>query len=77
MPDSIEGWGEPLSASPFVTGEGRRPRIPLNDNESDKYLIWITELTENGDDGFFATIGEVRSSTERPRFARRPIRPPR
>ncbi|HYH60423.1 MAG TPA: hypothetical protein VD766_01015, partial [Solirubrobacterales bacterium] len=61
VPDSIEGWGEPLSASPFVTGEGggKTTSIPLNDNESDKYLIWITELTE-GDDGFFATIGEVR-----------------
>ena len=33
--------------------------IPLNDNESDHYLIWITELTENDEGSYFATINEV------------------
>ena len=36
--------------------------IPLNEKEADKFLIWITELTENSDDdlsGYFATINEV------------------
>ena len=57
-PDDIEGWGGPLSAQPFEAGE--ETSIPLNENESDHYLIWITELTENPDGGgFFATIGEV------------------
>jgi len=58
VPDDIEGWGEPLSAEPFeADGDSS---IPLNENESDHYLIWITELTENaGGGGFFATIGEV------------------
>jgi len=59
VPDSIEDWGEPISAMPFQTDEETSTSIPLNDNESDHYLIWITELTE-GDNGFFATIGEVR-----------------
>ncbi|MDQ3728518.1 MAG: protein kinase [Actinomycetota bacterium] len=58
-PDSIEEWGEPLSATPFETEE--KTSIPLNDeNESDRYLIWITELTENDEGTFFATIGEVK-----------------
>ena len=57
-PDDIEGWGDPLSASPFTAKD--ETNIPLNENESDHYLIWITKLTENADDGgYFATINEV------------------
>jgi len=57
VPDDIEGWGEPISSPAEADGE---TTVELNENESDHYLIWITELTENADDGgFFATIGEV------------------
>jgi hypothetical protein len=56
-PADFEEWGEPLT-QPFKTdGEST---IPLNENESDHYLIWITELTQNDDGGYFATIGEVK-----------------
>ena len=59
-PDSIEEWGEPLNPNPFEVGEDGA-NIPLNENESDHYLIWITELTDNTEDGgYFATIGEVK-----------------
>jgi eukaryotic-like serine/threonine-protein kinase len=57
-PGSIEEWGEPLTADPFEADE--KSDIPLNESDgADHYLIWITELTENPDDGYFATIGEV------------------
>ena len=56
-PDDFEGWGEPLTASPFTAEE--ETSIPLNDNESDHYLIWITELTQNDEGSYFATINEV------------------
>jgi serine/threonine-protein kinase len=56
-PADLEGWGEPLTSS-FEAREDSS--IPLTEHEADHYLIWITELTENVDDGgFFATIGEV------------------
>ena len=55
----VEGWGEPLSAQPFVANE-EETTIPLNEKEADHFLIWITELTENRTtSGYFATIGEV------------------
>jgi serine/threonine protein kinase len=58
-PDTLEGWGEPISAQPFQAQD--KSSIPLNEKEADHYLIWITELTENTDEGggYFATIGEV------------------
>ncbi len=57
-PDALEEWGDPISAQPFETQD--ESNIPLNEKEADHYLIWITELTENADDGgYFATIGEV------------------
>jgi hypothetical protein len=57
-PDDLAGWGDPLSAAPFEAKE--ETNIPLNETEADHFLIWITELTENTEDGgYFATIGEV------------------
>ena len=57
-PDSIQGWGDPLTSDPFeADGDAD---IPLNESESDHFLIWITELTENDEGGYFATIGEVK-----------------
>ena len=56
-PEDLEGWGEPLT-SPFKTNDDEA-NIPLNDNESDHYLIWITELTQNDEGSYFATINEV------------------
>src|SRR5687768_2620879 len=56
-PENFEDWGEPLT-SPFKTDDDGA-NIPLNDNESDHYLIWITELTQNDEGSYFATINEV------------------
>jgi hypothetical protein len=59
-PDSIEDWGEPLTAQPFKTTD-EKASVDINENESDHYLIWITELTENPEEsGYFATINEVK-----------------
>ena len=57
-PTELEGWGDPLTPQPFTTDE-EETSVQLNDNESDHYLIWITELTPNDEGGYFATIGEV------------------
>jgi eukaryotic-like serine/threonine-protein kinase len=58
VPDTLEGWGEPISVQPFKAED--QSDIALNEKEADKFLIWITELTENSEDGgYFATINEV------------------
>ncbi len=57
-PDDLAGWGDPITASPFEAKDENT--IPLNEKEADRFLIWITELTENSDDGgYFATVNEV------------------
>ena len=59
VPDALEGWGEPISVEPFQAQD--KSDIPLNEKEADKFLIWITELTENEEDGgYFATVNEVK-----------------
>ncbi|MDQ3759562.1 MAG: protein kinase [Actinomycetota bacterium] len=55
-PDDIDDWGEPIGSAAEADGE---TSIPLNENESDHYLVWITELTLNDDGRYFATIGEI------------------
>ena len=54
-PADLEGWGEPLNE--FSAAENTTT-VPLDDNESRYYLIWITELAET-DEGFAATINDV------------------
>ncbi len=56
VPDDLEGWGEPISSPAETDGE---TIVELNEAESDHFLIWITELTENPENGFFATVGEI------------------
>jgi len=55
-PDDIEGWGEPLAT--YTTDDDENV-IELNENDSRFYLIWITELTDNPDGDFFASISDV------------------
>ena len=56
-PDDLAGWGDPLAT---FEADGDT-LVELNENESDRYLIWVTELTENSDaDGYFASIGDVK-----------------
>jgi hypothetical protein len=58
-PEDLEGWGDPLQS--FATDE-EETTVELNENESQYFLIWITELIDNPNPetpGFFATIGDV------------------
>jgi serine/threonine protein kinase len=60
-PDDLEGWGDPLGT--FEASE-TETSVPLNTTESRYYLVWITSLTENPDEGgFFATISDVTLTT--------------
>ncbi len=56
-PDDLAGWGDPVS-QPFTTNEDTTT-VELSTNHSDHYLIWITELADNPDGGYFASIGDV------------------
>jgi serine/threonine-protein kinase len=55
-PEDLAGWGEPIGE--FTTDE-EETTVSLDTNDSRHYLIWITQLTDNPDGGFFATIGNV------------------
>jgi hypothetical protein len=58
-PEDLAGWGEPLQT---FTASEEETTIELNENESQYYLIWITELAENPNPetpGYFAAIGDV------------------
>ena len=59
-PEDIAGWGDPIAT--FETTEDETT-VPLNTNESQYYLVWITELTDNPDGGYFATISNVELTT--------------
>ena len=58
-PEDLAGWGEPLQT---FTASEEETTIELNENESQYYLIWITDLAENPNPetpGYFAAIGDV------------------
>jgi hypothetical protein len=37
--------------------------VELSDNDSRYYLVWITELTDNPEGDFFASISDVELSS--------------
>ena len=58
-PTDLEGWGEPLVD---YSTEEESTTVELPTNDSQYYLIWVTELTDNTEEsegGFFASIGDV------------------
>jgi hypothetical protein len=55
-PSELEDWGEPIGTIDMSDNE---TTVELNDNESQYYLIWITELTDNPEGEYFASISDV------------------
>jgi hypothetical protein len=45
VPDSIEGWGEPLGT---LKGDGERYRASLPGRRYSRFLVWITDLPPEG-----------------------------
>jgi serine/threonine-protein kinase len=55
-PTDLEGWGEPIGTLDIDEAE---ETVDLTDNQSQYYLIWITDLTENPEGDYFASISNV------------------
>jgi eukaryotic-like serine/threonine-protein kinase len=58
-PSEIDGWGEPIGPIDMSANE---LTVELTDNDARYYLVWITELTENPDGDYFASISDLRLS---------------
>jgi serine/threonine-protein kinase len=59
-PDDLSGWGDPVAE--FNAAENTNSVTLDLDDEAQSFLIWITNLTENNEGGYSASISELSLS---------------